>query len=76
MRHIEDRPSIGIVLSKEKNRVIVEYALKGINKPMGVADYQLSSALPEDLKGSLPTIEELEAELEGTRGEGDSDQSE
>jgi len=76
LRHIEDRPSIGIVLSKEKNRVIVEYALKGINKPMGVADYQLSSALPEDLKGSLPTIEELEAELEGTRGEGDSDQSE
>ncbi len=69
LRHAEDEPSIGIVLCKEKNRVIVEYALKGINKPMGVADYQLSTALPENLKGSLPTIEELEAELEGARGD-------
>ena len=66
LRHAEDGPSIGIVLCKEKNRVIVEYALKNINKPMGVADYQLSSALPENLKGSLPSIEELEAELEGS----------
>jgi hypothetical protein len=64
------------VLCKEKNRVIVEYALKNINKPMGVADYQLSAALPENLKGSLPSIEELEAELEGANGDGDPDQSE
>jgi len=76
LRHAEDGPSIGIVLCKEKNRVIVEYALKGINKPMGVADYQLSTALPENLKGSLPSIEELEAELEGASGDGDSGQSE
>ena len=69
LRHAEDGPSIGIVLCKEKNRVIVEYALKDINKPMGVAEYQLSTALPENLKGSLPTIEELEAELEGARGD-------
>jgi predicted nuclease of restriction endonuclease-like (RecB) superfamily len=67
LKHAEDGPSIGIVLCKENNRVIVEYALKGINKPLGVADYQLSKALPEELKGSLPTIEELEAELEGAR---------
>jgi hypothetical protein len=64
------------VLCKEKNRVIVEYALRKINRPMGVADYQLSSALPENLKGSLPSIEELEAELGGAKGDGDSDQSE
>lgn len=76
LRHAEDGPSIGIVLCKTKNRVIVEYALKNINKPMGVADYQLSAALPENLKGSLPSIEELEAELEGAKGDGDSDQSE
>jgi hypothetical protein len=69
LKHAEDGPSIGIVLCKENNRVIVEYALKGINKPLGVADYQLSKALPEELKGSLPTIEELEAELEGARGD-------
>jgi hypothetical protein len=69
LRHAEDGPSIGIVLCKTKNRVIVEYALMGINKPLGVADYQLSTALPENLKGSLPSIEELEAELEGERGD-------
>jgi hypothetical protein len=69
LKHAEDGPSIGIVLCKEKNRVIVEYSLKNMNKPMGVADYQLSSALPENLKGSLPSIEELEAELEGAKGD-------
>lgn len=76
LRHEEDGPSIGIVLCKEKNRVIVEYALKGINKPLGVADYQLSKALPEGLKGSLPSIEELEAELEGAKADGELGQSE
>lgn len=69
LMHSEDGPSIGIVLCKGKNRIIVEYALRDTNKPMGVAEYQLSSALPENLKGSLPTIEELEAELEGARGD-------
>ena len=68
LRHAGDGPSIGIVLCKEKNRMIVEYALREINKPMGVAEYQLSTALPENLKGSLPSIEELEAELDGARG--------
>jgi predicted nuclease of restriction endonuclease-like (RecB) superfamily len=65
LRHPQDEPSIGIVLCKGKNRVIAEYALRGINRPMGVAEYQLSKALPENLRGSLPSIEELEAELEG-----------
>jgi len=68
LRHPGDEPSIGIVLCRGRNRVIAEYALRGINRPMGVAEYQLSKALPENLKGSLPSIEELEAELEGARG--------
>ena len=51
LKHAEDGPSIGIVLCKMKNQVIVEYALKGINKPLGVADYQLSTALPENAQG-------------------------
>lgn len=76
LRRPQDEPSIGIVLCKGKNRIIAEYALRGINKPMGIAEYQLSKALPEDLKGSLPTIEELEAALEGARGGGDSSQLE
>jgi hypothetical protein len=69
LRHPQDEPSIGIILCKGKNRVIAEYALRGINRPMGVAEYQLSKALPENLKGSLPTIEELEAELREASGD-------
>ncbi|HSN78056.1 MAG TPA: PDDEXK nuclease domain-containing protein [Anaerolineae bacterium] len=59
----QDQPAIGLILCREKNRVIVEYALRDLSKPIGVSAYQLTRALPEGLKGSLPTIEELEAEL-------------
>ena len=69
LKHPSDEPSIGIILCKTKNNVIVEYALRDTNKPMGVSTYQLTESLPKQLKGSLPTIEELEAELldPGTR---------
>ncbi len=63
LRHQDDGPSIGLLLCKTRDRVIVEYALRDVNKPIGVAEYQLTAALPDTLKGSLPTIEELEAEL-------------
>lgn len=63
LRHKDDQPSIGIILCKTKNKVIVEYSLRDANKPMGVSTYQLTESLPKRLKGSLPTIEELEAEL-------------
>jgi predicted nuclease of restriction endonuclease-like (RecB) superfamily len=63
LKHPNDQPSIGIILCKTKNNVIVEYALRDTNKPMGVSTYQLTESLPKQLKGSLPTIEELEAEL-------------
>jgi len=46
-----------------KNCVVVEYALRSVHKPIGVAEYQLAKALPESLKGSLPSVEQLEAEL-------------
>ena len=65
MRHPQDEPSIGILLCKSKNEVIAEYAMRDLSKPLGVAEYQLAEALPEKLEGSLPTVEELEAELEG-----------
>ncbi len=58
-----DNPSIGIILCKNKKEVVVEYALKDISKPIGIAEYRLSDAIPEDLKSNLPTIEQLEAEL-------------
>lgn len=50
-----ENPSIGIILCKEKNRTIVEYALKDTNKPINVSSYKITGELPEDLKGELPS---------------------
>ncbi len=58
-------PSIGIILCKSRNRVIAEYALRDMKKPMGVSTYQLMTALPDNLKESLPSVEVLEANLNG-----------
>ena len=67
LRTPQDQPTIGILICKDKTKTIAEYALRDINKPMGVSEYQLTESLPENLKGSLPSIEEIEAELsEGT----------
>lgn len=63
LRHPDDQPSIGIILCKGRNEVIVEYALRDTSKPMGVAQYRLSPALPEQLKRDLPTIEDLAQEF-------------
>jgi hypothetical protein len=53
------------LLCKKQNRLVAEYALSGMNKPIGVAEYQLVRSLPEPLDTSLPTIAEIEAELAG-----------
>ncbi|MFB2974503.1 YhcG family protein [Aerosakkonema sp. BLCC-F183] len=63
LRGEDDRPTIGIILCKTQDKTIVEYALRDINKPIGISTYQLREALPEQLQGSLPTIEQLEMEL-------------
>lgn len=65
-KHPDDQPTIGLLLCKTKNKVIAEYALRDINKPIGISEYetQLVESLPDDLKGSLPTVEELELEFE------------
>ncbi len=67
LRHPDDKPSLGLLLVREKNRVLVEYALRGTTRPISVAEWetQLTQSLPESLQGSLPTIEEIEAELSG-----------
>jgi predicted nuclease of restriction endonuclease-like (RecB) superfamily len=62
-RHPDDHPSIGLILCQEKKRLVAEYSLKGMNKAIGVSEYQLTRSLPKTLKGSLPTIEEIEKEL-------------
>ena len=65
IKHPDDQPTIGLLLCKSKNSVVAEYALRDINKPIGVAEYQLVQSLPERLQTNLPTIEEIEAELAG-----------
>jgi predicted nuclease of restriction endonuclease-like (RecB) superfamily len=62
-KHPQDQPSIGILLCKTPNKVMVEYALQNITNPLGVAEYQIMNAIPDNLKGDLPSIEELEQEL-------------
>ena len=52
---------------KSKDRIKAEYALRDIQKPIGISDYELGQALPKDFRGSLPTIEEIEKELESNR---------
>ena len=60
----QDNPTIGLLLCKSKNKVVAEYALGDKGHPMGIAEYKLMDSLPEPLQTSLPTIEEIEKELE------------
>jgi predicted nuclease of restriction endonuclease-like (RecB) superfamily len=69
LKHETDQPTIGLILCQTKDRILAEYALRDIHKPIGVSDYELTRALPEDLKSSLPSIEEIEAELQSELGD-------
>ncbi len=63
LRHPDDQPSIGLILCKTRDRVVAEYSLQDVSKPIGVSEYQLAAALPDKLKGTLPSIEEIESEF-------------
>ena len=63
LRHEHDSATVGLILCQTKDRVLAEYALRDIHKPIGVADYELTRALPKELASSLPSIEDIEAEL-------------
>ncbi|MBV7530977.1 YhcG family protein [Chitinophaga sp. sic0106] len=63
LKHITDNPSIGIILCRLKDKIEVEYALRDLNKPIGISSFELSEIIPDDLKTQLPTIEEMEREL-------------
>lgn len=60
----DHKPTVGVLLCKTPNRTVVKYSLKGIDAPIGVSDYELMKTLPSQLEGEMPTVEELEAELE------------
>jgi hypothetical protein len=68
-RHPDDKPSIGLLLCRSRDSVDVEYALRDINKPIGVANWktQIVKSLPKEFKGILPTVAELEKEFTGEK---------
>lgn len=67
VRHPDDQPTIGIILCKSRNKVVAEYALRDLNKPIGVSTHQIRESMPKALQGILPTIEQLETELATVR---------
>src|SRR5574344_520286 len=64
-----DNPTIGILICKSKSDMIVEYALRNVNTPIGISEYQLTEILPKEYQSSLPTIKQIEAELKGFENE-------
>jgi predicted nuclease of restriction endonuclease-like (RecB) superfamily len=70
LRHPDDKPTIGLILCQGKDKIFAEYSLKDINKPIGISEYELTRALPDYFKGSLPSIEEIEEALSNPEGLG------
>lgn len=68
LRHPDDKPSIGIILCRSHNEVAVEYALRDVNKPMGISGFRVTPSLPQRLEESLPTVEELSAQIKKGTG--------
>jgi predicted nuclease of restriction endonuclease-like (RecB) superfamily len=63
LKHSTDQPTIGLILCQGKDRIFAEYSLRDIHKPIGISEYELTRALPDNFKGSLPSVEEIENEL-------------
>lgn len=70
LKHQTDQPTIGLILCQTKDKILAEYALRDVHKPIGVSEYELTRSLPDNLKSSLPSIEEIEAELGGRENNG------
>ena len=59
----DEHEAIGIILCKDRNKVVAEYALKDMSKPIGVSEYQLMDVLPDELKETLPSVEDIESRV-------------
>lgn len=66
MKHPDDNPTIGLLICKHKDEIVAKYTLETTTQPIGISEYELTKLLPDNLKSSLPTIEEIENELKGT----------
>ena len=75
LRHGDDKPTIGLILCQQHNRVLAEYTLRGVNNPIGVSSYEFTRALPAELQTSLPSIEQIERELGGDDAGGENEAS-
>ena len=64
LKRSDDQPTIGLLLCRDKNNIEVEFTLRDIHKPMGVSEYTLVETLPDNLKGALPMVEEIESDLQ------------
>jgi predicted nuclease of restriction endonuclease-like (RecB) superfamily len=73
LKREDDQPTIGLLLCRDKNNIEVEFALRDMNKPMGVSEYTLVETLPDNLKGALPTVEEIESDLQQLQQQTDDD---
>ena len=71
LKHPSDNPTIGLILCKGKRELVVEYALRNLTTPMGIAEFRHLEKLPAELMGSLPSIEEIEAELGSSSADGE-----
>ena len=65
LKHANDAPTIGLILCQTKDYLLAEYSVAGIDRPIGISTYELTRALPKELRSALPTVEEIEAELSG-----------
>ncbi len=65
LRHGDDKPTIGLILCQQHNRVLAEYTLRGMDNPIGVSSYELTRALPVELESCLPSVDQIELELAG-----------
>lgn len=73
LRHPDDQPTIGIVLCRSRKQSIVHYALRGMSQPIGVSTYELGNTLPEAVQQSLPSVEQLQMEIESVAAEFEGD---
>lgn len=71
LKRNDDQPTIGLLLCRDKNNIEVEFALRDMNKPMGVSEYTLVEALPDNLKSAMPTVEEIESDLQQLQQQSD-----
>ena len=64
-----DNPTIGLLICRQKDSMLAQYALEGSNLPLGISEYELSKLYPEKVEGTMPTIEEIETRLENVNSD-------